>query len=50
MVQLVHGRDECQSQILEGKSSTYPISFLASKSKPLLSLHHGPLGVSILFS
>ena len=44
LVQLVHGRDEFQSQILEGKSSTYPISFLTSKSKPLLSLQHGPLG------
>lgn len=44
MVRLVHGRDEFQSQISEGKSSTYPISLLTSKSKPLLSLQHGPLG------
>lgn len=44
MVRLVHGRDEFQSQISEGKSSTYPISFLTSKSKPLLSFQHGPLG------
>lgn len=45
MVQLVHDRDQLQSQILWGKFSAHLISFLTSKSKPSLSPQHGPLGL-----